>query len=461
MTTPRLALQTSPLQILAIGMPLMGGLLFQSLIVLIEVGYVSKVGANEFAALTGSSMLYMVLVMIALSISQGAQILIARRAGEGNVKAIGTYADVALFNALIVSLGLVVIMQVGANWFMRLLISDDLVYGHSISYLRIRACGLPFTFLVLALGGFYAGIGRTMAFVWSASAMVLANIVLNHALVLGNLGLPRLGLEGSALAAVISELMACIILFGHALVMKYPKRFNFLKLRYVGGRAQRDLLLLAGPIALQQMTGSLSWFLFFILIGNEIGTNAMNASQVMRTAYLLVSVPARALGGAAETLVSNVIGQGKPDLVRSVTLRTAGIGAAFTVILLLPVIIFPENLFSRIAPDVSLNDSASDAVAQAVSALPSLCVALVLLSIGAIFFRAVTGTGAATKAWLFETVSASIYLVYAFVIIRWLNADLNFSWTSEIFYWAMLIAMSYLFLRRGKWPKLTSPETAS
>jgi putative MATE family efflux protein len=452
---PRLALKITPGQILTIGLPLMGGLIFQVVIQLTEILYVSQVGEDEFAALTIASLFYMSMMLIAVSILQGAQILIARRAGEGNVKAIGVIVDTTLFIAVSIALLLFLIARFASVWVLDLLIEEDAIYRLSLDYLRYRAWGIPFTFSVLALGGFYAGIGQTMAFVWSASVMALVNIGLNDALVLGKHGFPEMGLQGAALAGLISEITACTILFTHAFLMRYPARFHFFKWRRPKRKTLWEIASLSGPIALQQMTGSLSWFFFFVLIENEIGKQALNATQILRSAYLVVSVTARALGGAGETIVSNVIGQGKPNQVRLATRRTSIIAVVFTCVLMIPLIVFASDLFAWVAPVTSVPvDMKTDAVTHALDALPILCAGLILLSIGAVYFRAVTGTGGAQAALKFEIIASSSYLAFGYVIIVWFNANLALAWTADLLYWILLIILSHFYLSRGHWPSL-------
>jgi len=53
---------------------------------------------------------------------------------------------------------------------------------------------------------FFMGIAQTKVLTWNAIVMALVNIVLDYALIFGNLGMPKMGIGGAALASVIAEI---------------------------------------------------------------------------------------------------------------------------------------------------------------------------------------------------------------------------------------------------------------
>ncbi len=61
--------------------------------------------------------------------------------------------------------------------------------------------------------GLYIGITRTKVLTMNAVVMALVNVVLDYALVFGELGLPEMGVRGAALASVIAEGFFVALLF--------------------------------------------------------------------------------------------------------------------------------------------------------------------------------------------------------------------------------------------------------
>ncbi|HWU85627.1 MAG TPA: MATE family efflux transporter [Kofleriaceae bacterium] len=84
--------------------------------------------------------------------------------------------------------------------------ASDRVAAVGADYLRPLMAGTPFFYLTLLYAGIFRGVGNTrIPFLCALGANVL-NAVLNYTLVLGNLGMPRLGVAGSAIGTVIAQL---------------------------------------------------------------------------------------------------------------------------------------------------------------------------------------------------------------------------------------------------------------
>jgi len=86
--------------------------------------------------------------------------------------------------------------------------------------------------------------------------------------------------------------------------------------------------------------------------------------------------------------------------------------------------------------------------------LPVILIALLLLSVSAILFRGVTGSGAVGIALKIELLIIVVYLIYTWLIIDYLSLPLGWGWTAEWVYWIVLACGSYFYLKRGAWKKL-------
>lgn len=87
----------------------------------------------------------------------------------------------------------------------RLLITSDSIYGATYEFFTWRIWGFLFAFVNVMFRGLYIGITRTKVLTMNAVVMALVNVVLDYALVFGELGLPEMGVRGAALASVIAE----------------------------------------------------------------------------------------------------------------------------------------------------------------------------------------------------------------------------------------------------------------
>jgi Na+-driven multidrug efflux pump len=336
------------------------------------------------------------------------------------------------------------------------MLNDPIVHELSVRYLDYRSFGIPFVFLLFSLGGFYSGIGRTSVFIWSASVMMVANIILNYGLIFGELGLPAMGLEGAGLASMLSETLACVIIFVHAVGRRFHKHFSFFRFNRPSRRALRRIWRISAPIVLQSFTGTFGWFLFFTWIENYLGTDPLAASNVLRMIYIFFSVPARGLAGAMNTLVSNVIGQRRLRHVRTVTIKVIKASVVCTAIVVAPLVIWPREILSLMpAGEAAEAARAAGLVELSLPALTTIVIALLAMSVSTTLFRAVTGTGAVRVALRMEVIAIAVYIIYALVIIQVVGArNLAVVWTVEIVYWCVLLVLTWWYLQGGKWIKL-------
>lgn len=425
----------------------MAGNLFQSIISLTDTLFMGRVGEDQLAACGISSMFYIVMSMIGYSMAVGGQILIARRAGSEDNDAIGRISSNLIYMLGVSGMLFFLFIALASPYLLQFMLHDASVYHYSIEYLHFRAYGSVAIFLVFALGGFYMGIGQTKVIIWSTGSMAIANVILNYGFIFGNFGLPQLGIRGAGLASMMAELLAFVVVISHLIYYRYPKRYHFFKQIRPHWGTLGKLGKLSAPIVLQTLSGALGWFIFFVMVENYLGKHDLAVSNVLKIIYLFFSIPARGLATGTNTMVSNVLGQKKPSLMKKLLLRTSVSSIGITAALIIPVFLFPEHMVYLLTNDAVIVKDAS-------RVLPVILSALLLLSVSAILFRGVTGSGAVAYALKIELIIIIVYLAYAWFIMDYLNLSLSWAWTTEWLYWIILASGSYLFLVKGRWRKL-------
>lgn len=196
--------------------PIFLGLLAQNVINVTDTAFLGRVGEVALGAAAMGGLLYICVYTIAFGFSVGSQILIARRNGEGNYRAVGPIMWQGTAFSFGMAVCLLILMYFSAAPLIRLLITSDSIYGATYEFFTWRIWGFLFAFVNVMFRGLYIGITRTKVLTMNAVVMALVNVVLDYALVFGELGLPEMGVRGAALASVIAEasslLFFCFIL---------------------------------------------------------------------------------------------------------------------------------------------------------------------------------------------------------------------------------------------------------
>ena len=214
-----------------IAYPIILGSLAPNVIGLMDTIFLGRVGEVEQGACGLISLYYLVPVMLGLGLSRGAQILIARRAGEERHERIGIITGNLLFMEIVGALALCLVVAIFSPYILYIFISSQAIYDASLIYLDYRVFGLPFSFFAFVAMALYMGIGRTHIIAWVMGVSCIVNVFLDYALIFGAFGFPEMGIAGAGLASTIAEVTAAICALLYMLYDKDIKKYNIFKFR--------------------------------------------------------------------------------------------------------------------------------------------------------------------------------------------------------------------------------------
>ncbi len=296
-------------RVLGLALPIMGGMVSQNVLNLVDTAFVGRLGETALAAVGMGGFANWLLISGLLGLGAGVQATAARRKGEGRHSETATGLNAAL--VLAVALGVPV---AAAGWWFapeifRALNDDAAVQGMGAAYLGARFVAAPFAACNFAFRGYWNGTDRSKNYMVTLVAMHAVNITLDWALIFGHLGLPALGVAGAGWATTIS------LVFGTALyaLLGWLQARDGGFLRWQGTLAVTPRILrLAVPASVQQFAFSAGFVAFFVIAG-KVGTDALAASNVLVNLMLLCVLPGVGLGISGATLVGQALGRGDMD----------------------------------------------------------------------------------------------------------------------------------------------------
>lgn len=189
-------------------------------------------------------------------------------------------------------------------------LDDALYYGRQ--YMWIMFIGLiPFA-VEQAYSGTLRECGETVVSMKAGIAAILVNLILNYILIFGKLGAPELGVEGAAIATVISRYvqMIIVILWTH----RHKKRMPFIEGAYkslkIPAKLAKRIILRGTPLTINEILWSLG-----IAVLNQCysvrGLDAVAAMNISTTISNLFNVVFVAMGDAIAIVVGQLLGAGK------------------------------------------------------------------------------------------------------------------------------------------------------
>ncbi|UFS71946.1 MATE family efflux transporter [Geomonas sp. RF6] len=182
------------------------------------------------------------------------------------------------------------------------------------TYFLICMAGAFFPVIGSALGGWLSGIGRPAVVTAVTFVSITANALLAWGLVLGEWGMPRMGIAGAALATVLAQAVGAVL---YALFFARAGGFSDAKARRLEWEELRRFLALAMPLGLRISGELTAWTLFLVFIG-RLGTVELAASSIAFRINGTAFFPALGLGQAAGVLVGHARGAGDDDAVHAI-----------------------------------------------------------------------------------------------------------------------------------------------
>ncbi|BAX81374.1 MATE family efflux transporter [Labilibaculum antarcticum] len=435
--------QTNYRSIWKISYPIILGSLAQNIIALTDTAFLGHLSETALGAAAIATIFYFAIVMLAWGFGLGVQIVIARRVGEGNLKLVGKTFDHALFFLLILAVVLIGFMELQAPPILKAIVKSNAIYDASMEYISYRAWGIIFACVNLLFRAFYIGIAKTKIIGWSTVFMAIINVFFDYVLIFGEWGFPEMGIKGAAVASVIAEVFVMVFFIVYTLRKVPVKTYELFKFIKIDWELYTRLIKVSFPMMIQNFLALSCWFIFFLMV-ERMGERELAISNIIRSIYVLMMVPVWSFASAANTLVSQVIGEGAYEEVMPVIWRTVKL-SFFSVLALVGIcIINPELVISIYTEEISL-------IAEAKPVLYVVFGATLIFPIAVTLFHGVSGTGNTFHAMLLEMAVLVCYLGAVYLLIVVFKSSISGVWTTEYFYAGFMGLSSWLYLKYANW----------
>jgi len=188
-------------------------------------------------------------------------------------------------------------------------------------YLQPLMLGTPFFYLGLLYAGVLRGVGNTRIPFMCALGANVVNGVLNYGLVLGNLGMPALGVTGSAIGTVIAQAMNVVALVVVLRRGTIPGIELPLRPRKIDTAIAREMFKIGWPAALDMLVLN-AGFLTVIGMLQSIDQLLAAAHGLGLRVQALAFVPGLGIAQATGAMVGQALGAGDPERARSVAMAS-------------------------------------------------------------------------------------------------------------------------------------------
>jgi putative MATE family efflux protein len=434
-------------KISTVTIPILLSMLMEHIIGMTDTIFLGRVSEIALGASALGTVYFLAFFVLGTGFSFGAQILIARRNGEKNYRKTGQICYAGGFFLALFSLLVLFVIKFLSPVLMPHLIQSKAVCTATIEYLDWRSYGLFFVFVTAIFRAFFVGIAQTRILTYSSIVMVLSNIALNYGLIFGKYGLPEMGIGGAALASTISEglAMICYIFYTAKYIDLKKYGFDCYSAIFSPGILKK-VFSVSFWMMLQPFLSISVWFIFFIAV-ERLGERTLAVVNLGRAISALPFIILHAFATTTNSLVSNIIGEGRSSqvwrLIRKITLA-----ALIVIVPLLVVFVCIPELCLRIYTDNM------PLIADSINIVYVVAIASFIQIFAFILFNAVSGTGAIKMIVFIEFVNLAVYLLFVWLVVIRMRPSPAVTWNSEVVYQTVTALFCLFYLLSGKWKKL-------
>ena len=190
----------------------------------------------------------------------------------------------------------------------------DKTLFYAMKYLKIMILGLPGFMLTQAYSSTLREGGEAVLPMKAGISAILTNLVFNWILIFGNLGFPRLGCQGAAIATVISRYVELGLIV--TAIRKKREKYQFFKGLWstfvIEKRMLKRILKAAFPLIMNETMWSLGMTALMQCYSTR-GLNAVAGCNIFSTISNLFNVSFLAVGNAIGIIIGQLLGAGKTE----------------------------------------------------------------------------------------------------------------------------------------------------
>jgi putative MATE family efflux protein len=429
--------------ILLLAVPMILEMGMESLFVLVDIFWVSRLGADAVATVGLTEAMMTIIYTVAMGLGIGATATIARRIGEKDPERAARSAVqvIVLGIALAIPIGVV-----GAMFALKLLglmgASPEVIErGHGYTAVML---GGNATVLLLFLGNaVFRGAGDAaiaMRVLWLANGL---NILLGPCFIFGLGPFPELGVMGASIATNIGRGTGVVYVLyrlwrggAHIRVQRRHLKLEF--------DTMVTMIRLSATGMFQMLIGMTSW-LALIRILSGFGSAALAGYTIAIRIIIFALLPSWGLSNAAATLVGQNLGAGKPDRAEQAVWKAGFYNMIFLGVIGLGFVLFAELIISAFTTDPQV-------APFGIACLRTVSLGFLFYAYGMVMSQAFNGAGAVWTPtfinlfcfWLWQ-------LPLAYVLARPLGWGPRGVFTAITIAWSTYAVVSATIFKRGRW----------
>ncbi len=298
-------------QLFALMIPLIIQNITTSSLALADTIMVGLLGQNELSGLTQANTVFFIIQLFMFGVQSGGSVLIGQYWGKKDIGAINRIMGASIYVAGGFTLLASVIIYFFPEAIMGLTTNDPVLVGFAARYGKTVAVSYFINSIVLVYLGAQRNAENARIGMYVLAGSMAINIFLNWVLIFGKLGFPALGIEGAAIATLISRIAELLMVIVHALFIDKRLKIMPKLLLRPGKTIWRDYIRYATPVLLNETLWGFGYSMYSVIFGHmKDASDIVAAYSITGNIEKLVMVITFAVANAAAVIIGKTVGEG-------------------------------------------------------------------------------------------------------------------------------------------------------
>lgn len=319
--------------------------LLTSSFALVDTLMVSSLGDLTLSATGMAGQWNFVYNMLIFGITATLSLFASQFFGVGDMKGIRRTYGLSLLAGMVFAAGFVVPAAVFPEAVIGLFNKDPDVIRVGASYLRFAAWSYPAYMLSFIFASLLRSVENVRLPMYASAISTLLNVFFNYSLIFGKFGMPRMGVEGAALATCISAWSGPVILLGISLIKKDILTSRLKDVFTFTGKQAAAYIKKCVPLTFNSGIWGFGTMIVTAIFSN-IGYEEYAAVTMLRTFGDLIFACYVGFGNAAIIQVGQDVGAGRIAMAKRNALRYTVLVVLASVILGGAIAIFRRGLIA-------------------------------------------------------------------------------------------------------------------
>lgn len=272
---------------------------------LIDNVMVANLGVDATAGVGAANTLFFLVMFIAIGISEGGAIFIARYNNQGKEKKQRRILLITILLAILMGVILLIIIGLLTTTIINLFIdpqASQTAYTYGINYLIIIKFSYIFIMINIAIGTAFRAIGKPKYTLLAGSICVITNTVLNACLIYGLAFFPELGVSGAAIATVIARIIEmCVLIYILSTTYLLPKYSDLFLIKFI---EIKDVITKSAPLVLNGILWSVG-YIFILYVYASYGVAAFSSMQIVNIMLSVMFTVTSGIGNSISVHVAS------------------------------------------------------------------------------------------------------------------------------------------------------------